>query len=273
MNPFFWRRKSGIPVFPCNVRGSVEHFYHFLLGYLLPLVSATAHHPANRALIVRECGPMTHHFRELNGWNFEILPKDQFERHRGSALALEPPGFDDPSRYNQAGLRASVDRLAEAFALTERSLSRNPLRILIIDRGESHPFYQSAAAELKGSGKLRRSIPNLRDLVPAFQDLATIVMVELEAMRLQEQARLFRSADIIIAQHGAALANLVWCGPGAMVIEIGDIKPTIPFFSDLSKVFELDHHKVGQTSGHAPVDLLEIRRIVESFSRIPAGSP
>ncbi|MEM7210380.1 MAG: glycosyltransferase family 61 protein [Pseudomonadota bacterium] len=41
-----------------------------------------------------------------------------------------------------------------------------------------------------------------------------------EEHSVAEQAEMFRSADIVIAQHGAGLANIMFCRPGTRVIEV-----------------------------------------------------
>jgi tetratricopeptide (TPR) repeat protein len=44
--------------------------------------------------------------------------------------------------------------------------------------------------------------------------------VTLEALSVREQAALLASAEVVIAPHGGGLTNLVFCPPGAIVIEI-----------------------------------------------------
>ncbi len=44
--------------------------------------------------------------------------------------------------------------------------------------------------------------------------------VELENLALADQARLFESADIIVAPHGAGLTNIVFCREGTVVIDL-----------------------------------------------------
>jgi capsular polysaccharide biosynthesis protein len=46
-------------------------------------------------------------------------------------------------------------------------------------------------------------------------------LVELETMPWSKQVSLFSNAEMILAPHGAALANLVFCRPGTLVAEIG----------------------------------------------------
>jgi Glycosyltransferase 61 len=45
-------------------------------------------------------------------------------------------------------------------------------------------------------------------------------IVEAENLSWREQADLFAGASVIVAPHGAALANIVFCKPGARVVEI-----------------------------------------------------
>ena len=44
--------------------------------------------------------------------------------------------------------------------------------------------------------------------------------VRLETLSLSDQIRLFRQAEAIVAPHGSALANLGFCRPGCLVIEL-----------------------------------------------------
>ncbi len=61
------------------------------------------------------------------------------------------------------------------------------------------------------------------------------------ALSPAEQLALFASAEVIVAPHGAALANLVACEVGTKVIEIAaDLGPSI-CFTQISKLFGFDH--------------------------------
>lgn len=64
-----------------------------------------------------------------------------------------------------------------------------------------------------------RRVRNLAELRPVFETFG-IEVVRLAGRSLLEQAALFRDAELIIANHGAALANLVFCEPGARVLQI-----------------------------------------------------
>jgi len=57
----------------------------------------------------------------------------------------------------------------------------------------------------------------------------------LDGMSFREQQSLFASASIICAPHGAALTNLVWCGPGTVVIDLLSEQHLTPCFKELAE--------------------------------------
>jgi len=46
-------------------------------------------------------------------------------------------------------------------------------------------------------------------------------LVELESVPWTEQVRFFSNSDVVVAPHGAALANMVFCRPNSLIVEIG----------------------------------------------------
>jgi len=64
-----------------------------------------------------------------------------------------------------------------------------------------------------------RRIRNEEEL---FQRLAPLgfTRVSLTGRTIAEQAEIFHGAGVIVSAHGAALANLVFCAPGATVVEL-----------------------------------------------------
>jgi len=65
--------------------------------------------------------------------------------------------------------------------------------------------------------------------------------VALETLTVAEQAKLFFSSSVIVAQHGAGLTNLVFCQPGTKVLEIFTPSWVNPCYWRLSHVLRLDH--------------------------------
>jgi Glycosyltransferase 61 len=65
----------------------------------------------------------------------------------------------------------------------------------------------------------RRSFDNQLD-IEKLMDALGFVCVELERMTVVEQIQLFSQAEFVIANHGAGLANLIWCNHCKSVIEL-----------------------------------------------------
>ena len=125
-----------------------------------------------------------------------------------------------PNMYLQRpryGQMIYLDHPEDAHALRRRVISDslidkkqsgngNPLRIGIIQRTRS------------------RVITNLDEIVTALQDKlenCVITISELkEAPLLRQQAEWFATKDVIIAVHGAALANAIFVTPGTIILQL-----------------------------------------------------
>jgi capsular polysaccharide biosynthesis protein len=64
-----------------------------------------------------------------------------------------------------------------------------------------------------------RRLLNEPALVKALQPFG-FEPIQCSALRLEEQVLLFQQAQIVVAPHGAALANILFCAPGASVLEL-----------------------------------------------------
>jgi capsular polysaccharide biosynthesis protein len=53
---------------------------------------------------------------------------------------------------------------------------------------------------------------------------------EMETLPLDEQVRLFYDAEVVVAAHGAGLANLLFCGPSARLVELFPHSFVIPTY-------------------------------------------
>lgn len=65
----------------------------------------------------------------------------------------------------------------------------------------------------------------------------------LEGMPIEEQIKYFNNAKIIIAAHGAALSNMLFCKKSTYIIEVVCDKYWA-FFDIISKKLKLNHHKI-----------------------------
>ena len=71
---------------------------------------------------------------------------------------------------------------------------------------------------IRRSGKTR-GIANFDELETALKERGWSVL-DLEGLSFSDQIALFAGASHIVAEHGAALTNLLWCRPGCQVLEL-----------------------------------------------------
>jgi hypothetical protein len=86
----------------------------------------------------------------------------------------------------------------------------------------------------------RRKVLNedaVRRVVTSFG----VEMLEDVPASVSEQIQLFREASLVVAPHGSALTNLVWCAPGTRVIELLSRSYAQMHFAYLSHVLGLDY--------------------------------
>jgi len=72
---------------------------------------------------------------------------------------------------------------------------------------------------LSRAGAAVRRIANENEILEILRE-RNFEIFEPENLSWREQADLFASASVIVAPHGAALANIVFCQPGTRVVEI-----------------------------------------------------
>ncbi len=94
----------------------------------------------------------------------------------------------------------------------------------IIDRLRPVETDQLAKTKLfvkrSGAGDVSsRTILNENDVIDAVESLGFRI-IEPSTMSLRDQAHAFHNADIIVSPHGSTLANLIFCRPGAKVLDL-----------------------------------------------------
>jgi hypothetical protein len=259
--------------------GSVQHYFHFLLGFFVPLVyhlsTTWAGWDLDRVL-VRSCGPFDRILAELGDPRIRVVDPEQHRQLAASAPPDRTPlqvatirGHDDPAVYDRATfalVRAVFERLPGVQLETRHSEAlwpRSDSRILLVERGPSPSFYRSESSEVKSSGSERRSIPNLSDIYESLRRAHPgCLVVRPETLSLARQFALFSTADVVIAQHGAALANTIWARPGATVVEIVPDEVRVDFFRDLARCLGLRYRRLRQEHSHADVDPAELSAVI-----------
>ena len=77
-----------------------------------------------------------------------------------------------------------------------------------------------------------------------------------ESLTVQEQVRLFRGAEFIVAEHGGSLSNLVWCREGTIVVEIMRDDYSNFCFEIISRQNELKYRRLIAPEGRCDAGVL-----------------
>lgn len=116
-------------------------------------------------------------------------------------------------------------RVAELTMLSPSALGRYELSPHMVWTLREHPqiraLWSRPAKRLyipRRNVKLRRVV-NERELEASLERLG-FAPFDCAAHSVREQAAAFKSADVIVAPHGAGLANIVYCKPGTRIVEI-----------------------------------------------------
>ncbi len=279
--------RSPLLVVPANRGGSVEHFYHFLFGYLLPFLEACHPLRGQHRFLLRDCGPMNRLMDELTGFEIRRWPAGMVltavvgsNPSLAAVPRLVPPGFDAPDSYDAARFRR-LRRLVPALfaAPLAAAAARYPgaaaeRLVLVVDRAPPHPFYASARAEAPGAGAERRSIPNIAELQAALAARHATLLVRLEALPFFDQVHLFSRAWRVVGQHGAGLAHMIWAREDAALVEVLPNPGGVPvdriahadFFRGICGALGMRWHGVAQPGDHAPVEPGQVLAALEALA-------
>ncbi len=245
--------------------GSVQHFYHFFLGYFMPLCLWLDRTGASK-ISVRDCGPMNIWFDLLTEpTDLEIVPPGSALHavigHRTKQVILQ--GMDDSNKFSHKTLRAGIGSVRELLKIDPLNTAAK-YTTLVVDRATSEDFHHGTESEIHMSGRERRHVPNLGEIADDPTIGEVIEVVDFARISPRQQIELTQGANVLVGQHGAGLAHMLWMPPGSRVIEIA---PPLPVQVD--KIFErlaaaLGHRylRLPQEGAHAPIDLGKLKELL-----------
>lgn len=247
-------RRDRVLVVADHWDGSVQVFYHFLLGYFAPLALWLRRTGTSR-IAVRDCGPM-------NVW-FGKLPDELDVQIVKPGVALHSivghhtrfqvvTGLDHPLRHKRKKLVAAIEAMRSLVSVE----AVDSIPILVVDRQTSDDFHSGPESETEMSGARRRSVPNLAHVCNEGLDPASYRLVDMAHVAPGDQIAYASASRILVAQHGAGLTHMVWMPTGSAIIEIHPPLPAeaVDIFRNLAKVLGHRYERIEQSDVHAPVD-------------------
>lgn len=201
--------------------GSREHYFHFLIGYLLPLVHAQRTRPL-RDYAVLDCGPLMTPLLEAT----LVRLREPFAAVVAPAAVTHPvpveawdEHWDDTAAVREAAA-AVMDAWQDAGPCCPQPDCPDPAaEALLIERSPPPDYYlDGGGAERPGYGLSRRGIVNWPE-VHEHLTRQGIAHARYEPGRhsLACQIARFRGARRIVGIRGAEWANVVWSRPGLRV--------------------------------------------------------
>lgn len=240
---------SLIPGPPRFCGGGRSNYYHFVFDLLLPLFLLIQKSPEGNAFCIPPVGPFKARIHQLFGDRVRIMPRRDLNADPDACrlIGMNPLCVRSGSETVEAFSRFAFDRFG-----IERSATKN---VLLIERIETDPSY-TPKGRMQSSGSSLRSIPNhdeLRALLesrmnPNFQ----LHNLRLEKIDFETQIALFANAALVIGQHGAGMANLVWMPRASTVVEINHSK-TLNHFNRLCKLKDHQYFCYRSRGPHAPI--------------------
>lgn len=282
---------------------SVRHYYNFLFGALFPLLEHHLTTGKYVFKVGSDIGPfkrivceMPFHISEISGSEIltsssglsigqQLVPTNSKSSITDDRILLQNevllPSYDSfgcPEYLDESveklpkrSLRNIVSYLSQHIP---RYLTKNISQpsIILVERTVDTYFSQvpstaSRSSMDRKSGSQRRMIRNHADLVAAlaYRFGTSFVNVTLEKASLYYQMHMFTSLKVVIAQHGAALSNIVFMSrPNAKVIEI--LPPcgrSSGRFKNLASYCGLEYMEVLQEEDDADVDIENIVNLAE----------
>jgi hypothetical protein len=193
---------------------NLQNYYHWLVEAALPLRLMAPYLPADARLIM----PGTLAAMAASGH----APLD----HAG---VLDAIGLGHLPRLD---IEAPICRLADAIWPDNVSLAALPAAMLHRFRDEVAALYPAETGKRHRIYIERRRLREVAANPALAQFLAAqgFTSVVLEDLPPAAQIRLFLHAEMVVAPHGAGLANLLFCPPGTRVLEIAPDTEFRPFF-------------------------------------------
>ena len=229
--------RSGIVLHPDQ--GSIEHYYHFLLGYLLPLTWFAR--SAREVIRIIDCGPVMNRILEetLSSCGFRW---EYWDRWKPFVRVADLPRWDffrdDPSEFSSA--ITSLSARLNAAPDCPRSDCPKEENLFLLRSPEPDFYTSEGAALIKGYGSGTRKFANVDEV----QDELNAKGIRYSAYEpgghnLKCQMISFRSASRVFGIRGAEFSNVIWMKRDSVIHLVFENGKTTPYVPELAKFLKI----------------------------------
>jgi hypothetical protein len=259
--------------------GTITHYYHFFYGVLVPLILYHLKHKETNFIITDNLGPMLKILYEIP---LNILFKCETPQKFTKIIPLD--NFRSKYFFRKESNRMSYEdkiKICNFFKVNvpEYIKCNKSYDIVLIERGndpkykllnysKDHPLLQKLGTK---SGSERRAIKNHREICLALEkDYGDkFKNIVLENTSIYYQYHIFSNAKLIIAQHGAALANVIFMKDFTNVLEIIP-KEKLDLegedsFKNLSIMSKLNYYSIETKENYSIINIKTLKIIIDKL--------
>lgn len=275
-----------------SLHGTILHFYHFFYAVFVPLIieyeKLSLQYDDVSFVIDQKLGPMLRLLLELPiniklKQFMENYDELKIEKRFLSMMDIQPSfnGRDEMFLKKKWAKRFEYKHYQLLNMFMKRNIEHygiitcpNTYNIVMVERkvhiGYSKLLVKHSHGELfNTNGSQRRSIPNHKELVETVKNIypdKSLINISTEYLSVFYQYHLFNTCDILIAQHGAALAQISYMKPGSIVIEIVHkelIDTGENWFMPLAKACRIKHYQYITNDAHEVIDLKRFETFIK----------
>jgi hypothetical protein len=205
--------------------GNLSNYFHWLIDAMVPLTLMAPYLPPETKLLLP--GTLAQ-LRENPVGKFDHLQ------------VLEAFGFGEMAHLVADANVCQVGEVFWAGNCLIGDISADLLRTTRERALVRRPTQKQAGRRIYIRRASSRSVLNALEVetVLSRKGFESFLMEDLD---VYQQIDLFRSADFVVASHGAALANLMFCSAGTKVLEMSPDQEYRPFFNQISYKLGLAH--------------------------------
>lgn len=234
-------------------------------------------------------------------WLFDTLPllvlpncKERIRRESPTLILPRPQGAFQKDSLDLLGFsRCAAVNVSDQFRVIRADTLNVPILPQATD--QAHPEIVAALRReflphaSPSSGKRRiyitrlgekRCVTNEPEISHLFEKY-DIAVVRLPSLSFQQQIELFANTELVIAPHGAGVANCVFLPEGASVIELFSTTYVNPMYWRLANscrcnyaiLLGTPHRTFEPGSDGYKIDPRKLEKLIERVIAIPAGRP
>ena len=220
------RRKTLPTLLVPITRGPIQNFYHFFMGYFVPLYWQRMQHP-DREMAVMSVLPFDHWFDLLPGGAPKIIDQAKAMKQaflsdrRGYSRDYRVEGimyWDKWEHFPDRPLREVSSQLQQDLADQTHQEDVDTPEIVVLSRDYTPDLYSGQSAKSYGAAK--RNIPNLDEVVRVLSREHSVEIVDGASVSPEAMFLKCSRARLLLGQHGAGLTNVFLAKPGSAMVEI-----------------------------------------------------